>query len=91
MSVSPLFFTILVFHPEALASLNYIPERKIMTRDEEGKFTTERQPKTLQQWGELRKSNPRQYYSPQAQKLMLEDLQTLGEDFYKRERSDKDL
>ena len=53
---------------------------------------TERKPKRQQEWQDLRRKNPRRFYSNEAQKLMLEDAKALGkEEFFRYERTEGDL
>lgn len=49
-----------------------------------------RNPRTLQQWHVYRRENPRRFYEPKAQQLMLSDRMELGEKFYERQRTKDD-
>jgi len=49
---------------------------------------TKRKPRTLQDWSKYRRENPRNFYSPKVQDLMLKDRQALGEKFYERVREE---
>jgi len=52
---------------------------------------TKPKPKTFSQWNELRKANPRQYYSPRVQTQVLKDAQSLGSEvFYSKQPPSQD-
>ena len=53
---------------------------------------SDRTPKTHQQWHNLRRKNPRRFYSTEAQKLKLEDAKALGsEQFFHHEPTGDEL
>jgi hypothetical protein len=49
-----------------------------------------RKPRTMQAWSKYRRENPRDFYSPRVQDLMLKDRKELGEAFYERVREEGD-
>jgi hypothetical protein len=49
-----------------------------------------RKPRTMQEWSKYRRENPRSFYSAKVQQLMMDDRIKLGDDFYKRERTEND-
>lgn len=44
--------------------------------------SNERQPLTFQKWQSIRRTNPKQYYTPRVQQLLKNDAIQLGDKFY---------
>lgn len=57
-----------------------------LNRDEQ--WQNQSKPKGYTFWQDYRRSNPRSYYSPKTQKVMLEHAQQLGDSFFDKKEKE---